>query len=217
MYAAKYNSIHNYIANGTLPDTYSSTESNFVRECRSYAINARNQLTRRGLIVARYAERAELFKQYHSSHSGSYSDYKNSLTLSLGRDITWKKIKSRYYWRGGQKYVAEHVSRCVACSHKNNQLWKAGLPKLKAIPVHPQVFWRVHVDLLGPLTETLNGNKYVALGVCAFSKYVEAAGKIQIKNMIIKADLYLRDLKLLEHPSPLKLTDKEVIQDINLL
>ena len=45
--------------------------------------------------------------------------------------------------------MAKKVKNCVACAHKNNTLWKAGLPALKAIPVVPKAFWRVHVDLLG--------------------------------------------------------------------
>ena len=36
----------------------------------------------------------------------------------------------------------------------------------------------MHIDFLGPLTQTLNGNSYVGLAVCALTKYVEAAGKI---------------------------------------
>ena len=60
----------------------------------------------------------------------------------LSRDVTWKKIKKRYYWRGGQAFVANKVSECVACAYKNNQLWKASLPKLKPISVKPKAFWR---------------------------------------------------------------------------
>ena len=35
---------------------------------------------------------------------------------------------------------------------------------------------------MGPLTQTLNGNSYLGLAVCAVTKYVEAAGKIALKN-----------------------------------
>ena len=35
---------------------------------------------------------------------------------------------------------------------------------------------------MGPLTQTLNGNSYVGLAVCALTKYVEAAGKITFKK-----------------------------------
>ena len=44
--------------------------------------------------------------------------------------------------------------------------------------------FEVNIDLCGPLTETLNGNKYVGIAVCALTKYVEAQGNIEIKNFI---------------------------------
>ena len=53
--------------------------------------------------------------------------------------------------------------------------WPALMPPLKPITVVPKPFWRVHVDVLGPLEMSINGNQYVAIGVCALLKYVEAA------------------------------------------
>ena len=70
------------------------------------------------------------------------------------------------------------MKNCVACAYKNNAIWKAGLPPLTAIPVIPKAFWRVNLDFIGPFSRSRNGNAYVGLAVCAFTKYVEAAGKI---------------------------------------
>ena len=49
------------------------------------------------------------------------------------------------------------------------------MPPLKPINVMPKAWWRVHVDVLGPLEMSTNGNQYVALGVCSLLKYVEAS------------------------------------------
>ena len=54
------------------------------------------------------------------------------------------------------------------------------MPKLRAIPVKPQAWWRIHIDVLGPLDMSNNGNQYVAIAVDALTKYVEAA-----RNMIM--------------------------------
>ena len=105
------------------------------------------------------------------------------LAWLLGRDITWQKINERYYWRGGQAYVAQKVKECVACAYKNNTIWKAGLPALTAIPVIPKPFWRLNLYFAGPFSRSRNGNAYIGLAVCAFTKYVEAAGKIQNKKL----------------------------------
>ena len=55
------------------------------------------------------------------------------------------------------------------------------MPKLQPIPVEPKAMFRIHVDLLGPFEMSTNGHRYIALGVCALTKYVEAA-----RNRFIK-------------------------------
>ena len=79
-----------------------------------------------------------------------------------------------YYWYGGEKYIRKHVKECIVCSHKNNVFNSADVTPLRPIPVIPKIFWRVHIDLAGPFTKTKNKNKYIAIGICAFIKYIEA-------------------------------------------
>ena len=127
MLQTRYNSIKAYLANGTVPSSLPSTVSNFRREASKYRLEPNGEPSREGKRVALYKDRMKIFKAFHQH---------------AGRDASWKKIKARYYWRGGQAFVAKKVNECVACAHKNDQLWKATLPKLKAIPVKPKAFWR---------------------------------------------------------------------------
>ena len=85
-----------------------------------------------------------------------------------------------YYWYGGEKYVRQRVRECIACSHKNNVFNSADVTPLRPIPVTPKIFWRVHIDLAGPFLKTKNKNKYIAIGICAFTKYIEAKGNVLI-------------------------------------
>ena len=181
MIKSKYQSIKAYLITGELPTDLPSTQSNFRREASHYEIGSDGILKREGKTVALYKDRKALFDCYHATHSGNHSArIDNSI---LGRDITWKKIKERYYWRGGQAYVARKVKECTACAYKNNTIWKAGLPPLTAIPVIPKPFWRLNLDFIGPFSRSRNGNAYVGLAVCDFTKYVEAAGKNQNKKL----------------------------------
>ena len=82
----------------------------------------------------------------------------------------------RYYWYKGEKYVRMKTKECVICGHKNNVFNYAAVPPLRPIPVTPKIFWRVHIDLSGKLPITKNGNTYLAVAICAFSKYIEAKG-----------------------------------------
>lgn len=46
--------------------------------------------------------------------------------------------------------------------------------ELHPIPVHPQVWHTIGVDLIGPLPTTARGNKYIMTVSCFFSKWPEA-------------------------------------------
>ena len=82
----------------------------------------------------------------------------------------------RYYWYGGEKYVREKTKECIICGHKNNVFNAAAVAPLRPIQVTPKIFWRVHIDLTARLPKTKNGNTFIAIAICAFSKYIEAEG-----------------------------------------
>ena len=81
------------------------------------------------------------------------------------------------------------------------------MPPLKPIPIEPKIMWRIHgnfatvcdkiflVDLAGPFTPTsVDGNRYIAIAVCAFSKFVEAQGKpIKHQQIIISFFISLQN------------------------
>ena len=90
------------------------------------------------------------------------------------------KVPLRYYWHGGEKYVRQKIKECIVCSHKNNVFNSAGVAPLRPIPVTPKIFWRVHIDLAGPFSTTKKGNKYIAIAICAFTKYIEGGGNVLI-------------------------------------
>ena len=72
------------------------------------------------------------------------------------------------------------TKECVICAHKNHVFNKAPVPPLNPIPVTAKIFWRVHVDLTAKLPKTENGNQYIGIAICAFSKYIEARGNVPI-------------------------------------
>ena len=125
MLGSKYTSIVSYLNTGRFPNDLPSTPSNFKREASAYSLSPNGQLLRGGKRVVRFSEREAVFASMHSSHSG--------------RDLTWKKIKERFYWRGGQAYVAQKVSECVACAYKNNTL-ESGLVQAESHSSHTKSF-----------------------------------------------------------------------------
>ena len=98
--------------------------------------------------------------------------------MLLGRDKCWQKISERFYWYGGQKFVAQKTRECSICAQKNDQHWPANVAPLKSIEKVPMPMAQIHLDCVQSLgTTSTDGNKFVIIGVCAFTKYVEAARK----------------------------------------
>jgi len=164
-----YQEVVNFLSTGTLPTEFTSTKSNFIATSNKFSLNRKNLLLRQGKLVLKKSEIETVFKQVHQ-HSG--------------RDITYKKFRSRFWFRGMYVWVQKKVKECVPCSNKNNPQWPAQRTPLIPIPVNPQMWWRVHVDLIGPLPESSSSNKYIAIAVCSFSKYLEAKGNYYSTNFI---------------------------------
>ena len=166
MQVIKYLQFANFLSVGTLPETYSSTKPNFIATANKYAVNDKNQLTRDGKLVVKETEREEIFKICHGE------------TTHSGRDKTWQKVRKRFYWHGGEKYVRDKVANCVVCANKHTAPWTAGLAPLKPLKVEPQPMMRIHLDLAGPFPASAVGNVYIGVAVCAFLKYPEAMGNL---------------------------------------
>ena len=74
-------------------------------------------------------------------------------------NVTIEKITKRFWWRGVSADVREYVRTCGPCqrANPNNRPPPATLHPVKV----PGIFYRWGIDLVGPLKETANGNKYV--------------------------------------------------------
>jgi hypothetical protein len=145
---------------------------------KNFSLNSKKEILRGTRILLKKSDLPKVWSDVHQ-HSG--------------RDKTYEKFKNRFWFRGMSVWVREKLKDCVPCSNKHNPQWPAYRSPLIPIPVQPHLWWRVHIDLIGPLPKSCSGNKYILLAVCALSKYVE--GIVQNKNHIQKKRVhYLRIL-----------------------
>lgn len=90
----------------------------------------------------------------------------------LGVNKMLHKVQRRYYWVGLAADVRLWVKRCTTCARLKNPPKKNKAP-LQRYRVGAPIE-RVAMDILGPLPETDNGNKYVLVVGDYFTKWIES-------------------------------------------
>lgn len=89
-----------------------------------------------------------------------------------GKENTLKYLLGKFYWPGVYKDVAKHCAACVRCQYTSPE----GVKKapLYPLPIIDVPFKRVGMDLVGPLTPSARGHKYLLVIVDYASRYPEA-------------------------------------------
>lgn len=83
---------------------------------------------------------------------------------------TYKRLALRFYWRGMYADVVKFVSSCDTCLAYKTPT--SGTPGKMGRPKHVSRPYQVlSIDLVGPLPNTRNQNKYIFVVTCCFSKY----------------------------------------------
>ena len=107
-----------------------------------------------------------------------YHFYTDMSGAHLGTDAVIRKIRDRYYWPQMGDDVKEYIKTCDTCQRRGNQHWREEL-----IPIKVQgPFYRIGIDIKGPLSITSSGNKYI-VAMDYFTKWPEAKA---IPNMWAK-------------------------------
>ena len=90
-----------------------------------------------------------------------------------GMNKTYAAIRENYHWPNMRAEIEEFVKRCPKC-----QLNKALRPRRKVLmeitSTAKQPFERCALDIVGPLTESTSGNKYILTFKDDLSNYLAA-------------------------------------------
>lgn len=90
----------------------------------------------------------------------------------MGVKKTLEKVRSRFYWPGQRHYVYNWCSRCYLCASRKSPA-KARAP-LQVTDSVSRPFQRLAMDIMGPLPETVSGNRYILVVGDYFTKWKEA-------------------------------------------
>ena len=90
----------------------------------------------------------------HACHEGlGESLQSKALSGHLGRDKTQACIRERFYWQTITKDVQDFVKACDTCQRVSSSFQNIR-GELQSIPVNPDPFHQIDIDLIGPLPTT---------------------------------------------------------------
>lgn len=159
--------IRQYIENNKWPD---ATTSNIAKAFKLIKDELfldndllwRQQINEKCQVILPPSLHQKVLTLFHSSHEGGH----------LGTDRTFKKIAECFYWPNLRKITANFIMRCIACE-------KFKKPKVNTQaylqPITTTRPWELLcIDFIGPLPETVRGNKYILSIVDHFTKFALA-------------------------------------------
>ncbi|XP_054154595.1 uncharacterized protein LOC128953145 [Oppia nitens] len=101
----------------------------------------------------------------------------------LGFEKTYGKIKERFFWPHCEKSIRKYVNNCESCqlNKVDNKLEKGMLQPIDA----NEPFEIVGVDILGPLSPTSKGSKYIIIMIDLFTKWMETKAVRNVQAITI--------------------------------
>ncbi len=107
--------------------------------------------------------RDDLLKSFHDCIAGGGHQ---------GTNRVYQAMREKYYWKSMIRDITCYVKSCLTCQQAKR---KYGA---KPAPLHPippgNIFSRMHIDIVGPLPKSDNGEKYILVVIDAFSRWCEA-------------------------------------------
>lgn len=96
----------------------------------------------------------------------------------FGLAKTLDKIRRKYYYPNIYNVVEKYVKSCIVCQQKKKII---GKPQGELIPIKVgKIFEKIGIDVIGPLTKSISGDRYIITCMDYASKYAETKACKQI-------------------------------------
>jgi transposase InsO family protein len=105
-----------------------------------------------------------------------------------GEHRTRDVIATKYQWEKMSEDIKHFVRTCEPCQQAKRAFHQRPTP-LRPLPP-TDIFSRWHMDILGPITETPEGYKYILLFADSFSKWIEAVPLKEISAITVANALH---------------------------
>src|SRR6266542_5989879 len=112
--------------------------------------------------------------------------HEHLLSGHFGLEATLDKLKKRYYWPKMKYDIKSYIQTCDQCQKRGKITDKNELHSIKV----KEPFYQWRIDIVGPLTETSRGNKYIIVVINYFTKYHEARALINANAKSVANFIY---------------------------
>ncbi|OOY67330.1 RNase H-like domain-containing protein, partial [Solemya velum gill symbiont] len=89
----------------------------------------------------------------------------------MATDKTYDTMRLKYFFPSMYKKIDKHIQQCITCQIRSD---KKSRPPQQETDIPPYPFAKIGVDLSGPYSPTLSGNKYTVSFVDLYSGWPEA-------------------------------------------
>lgn len=168
MEVQQYYNIYQYLYHNQYPPeiTTHKEKKKFTNMAKHFTIE-NSQLYR---FNRRYKGKLQKVLKPYETEPVLYMMHMDRTAGHFGVEITFNKIRERYYWPQMYETIRSYIQACDVCQRrgrpsKNNELYP--------IPPHSP-FYRIGIDFVGPLPITRKGNRYIIVAVDMFTKWPEA-------------------------------------------
>ena len=98
----------------------------------------------------RVEERNKIFSEFHDTLTGGPE----------GINKTYDTIREKYFWENLKTDIQNRVNKCELCQRNRLKRIKTRQP-LQITDTPLRALQKISMDIMGPLKETANGNKYI--------------------------------------------------------
>jgi transposase InsO family protein len=88
-----------------------------------------------------------------------YMNHDHMLAGHLGVAKTYARLLRQYVWPGMKRDVEQHVKACLVCAKR--KAYGSRKAPLHPMPPAERVWEKIAMDIVGPVTESNNGNRYI--------------------------------------------------------
>jgi hypothetical protein len=129
-------------------------------------------------------EKQKIFQEIHDKPIGGH----------LGMNRTYDRLKLFTSWPGMKQELEEYIRECEICQKNKNTQNKTKMPM--KLTTTPEVVWeKCALDIVGPLTQTLDGNRYILTFQDELSKYTLAI-PIERQDAVTIAKVFVEEVIL---------------------